>query len=63
MRSDKQKEDPQYRQHRSLWYDIDEDKMYPEARGLMEQGFEPDFATMEILCKGNSSSMTSIDAF
>lgn len=55
-RSEEQKEDPRYREHRSLWFDIDEDKMYSEARGLRETGFDPGWATMQILLRGMENS-------
>ncbi|KAJ4404831.1 hypothetical protein N0V82_010414 [Gnomoniopsis sp. IMI 355080] len=39
-RTDAEKNDPNYRELPSLWYDIDEDQMYSEAKNLMDIGFD-----------------------
>lgn len=48
-RTEAEKADPQYRPYISIWYDIDEDKMFPTAKKLKDQNFDSTAATLEIL--------------
>lgn len=48
-RSYREKRQPNYREYRSLWLDIDRDKMYPSARELYDLRFEAARATLGIL--------------
>lgn len=53
-RTNKQKQQPGYREYRSLWLDIDRDKMYPSARRLYSLQFEAARATLGILTSEGS---------
>jgi hypothetical protein len=59
-RAEKRKRD--YGEYRSLWLDIDQDKMYPSAKRLYELKFEAGRATMGILTSESSMSMSSLPA-
>lgn len=56
-RTNQQKEQPNYREYRSLWLDIDRDKMYPSARRLYDLQFEAARATLGILTSEGSMSI------
>lgn len=51
-RSDEQKQRAEYREHRSLWYEIDEQKMYPQARRLRQSGFQCRPIILGVLLRG-----------
>lgn len=53
-RTDEQKRQPEYREYRSLWPDIDRNKMYPSARRLYDLRFEAARATLGILTRSGS---------
>lgn len=53
-RTNVQKQQPGYREYRSLWLDIDRDKMYPSARRLYSLQFEAARATLGILTSEGS---------
>lgn len=51
-RTEEEKSQPDYRELRSMWYDIDEDQMYTEARRLRNDGFDCRKIVYGILVKG-----------
>lgn len=53
-RTNEQKQQPGYREYRSLWLDIDRNKMYPSARRLYNLQFEAARATLGILTSEGS---------
>lgn len=53
-RTDEQKQQPDYREYRSLWPDMDRRKMYPSARRLYDLKFEAARATLGILTRSGS---------
>lgn len=53
-RTEAEKRKPTYREYRSLWLDIDRDKMYPSARRLYDLKFEAARATLGMLTSGES---------
>lgn len=53
-RTEEQKQQPDYREYRSLWPDMDLDKMYPSARRLFGLRFEAARATLGILIRSGS---------
>lgn len=54
-RTNAEKAKPEYREFRSLWYEIDEDKMYNEARGLRDAGFDCQYWVYTVLARGKST--------
>lgn len=55
-RTNEEKAKPEYREFRSLWYEVDEDKMYSEARGLRDAGFPGWRWIFAVLLRGKSRS-------
>lgn len=51
-RTNEEKEKPEYREPYSLWYEIDEEKMYTEARGLKDAGFDCQRFVYGVLMRG-----------
>lgn len=48
-RTNREKRQRNYREHRSLWLDMDQSKMYPSAKRLYDLRFEAARATLGVL--------------
>lgn len=53
-RTDAEKQDPNYREYLSLYYEIDDDLMFLGARVLRDAGFDCRMAVLNVLNKGKS---------
>lgn len=54
-RTNEEKAKADYREYRSLWYEIDETKMYSEAKGLRDAGFDCHQCVYSVLMRGMST--------